>query len=166
MSGDLAKGVETTVADHVVSHVWEHTYLLWFDDQLTPHLKPSKPPEAAELAMAKWGVGGQSVGLRDGKVWSASERSPDSRTAVGVDGLGKILILAVGSHISPRLMLQTLADLGAKDGMLLDGGDSSSMAIGKDATGVWPGVVYGHWRPVATHFGVRAQRIGAGKSPP
>src|SRR5262249_25289090 len=36
-SGDLAKGVETAVADHVVSHVWEHTYLLWFDEQLTPH---------------------------------------------------------------------------------------------------------------------------------
>jgi hypothetical protein len=40
LSGDLAKGVETVVADHVVSHVWEHTYLLWFDDQLTAHLRP------------------------------------------------------------------------------------------------------------------------------
>ena len=39
MPGDLANGVETVVADHVVSHVWEHTYLLWFDDQLTPHLR-------------------------------------------------------------------------------------------------------------------------------
>ena len=34
MSGDLANGVETVVADHVVSHVWEHTYLLWFDDRV------------------------------------------------------------------------------------------------------------------------------------
>ena len=63
MSGDLANGVETVVADHVVSHMWEHTYLLWFDDQLTPHLRPSKPPTAAELAMAKWGIGGQAVWL-------------------------------------------------------------------------------------------------------
>jgi hypothetical protein len=35
---------------------------------------------------------------------------------------------AVGDDIPPRLMLQKLADLGAKDGMLFDGGGSSSMA--------------------------------------
>ena len=160
MSGDLANGVETVVADHVVSHVWEHTYLLWFDDQLTPHLRPSKPPTAAELAMAKWGIGGQGVWLWDGKVWPGSSRSPDSRTAVAIDLPRKLLFLAVGDNISPRLMLQTLADLGAKDGMLLDGGRSSSMAIGKDARGVSAGIVYGGWQPVATHFGVRAQRLG------
>jgi hypothetical protein len=126
MSGDLANSVETTVADHVVSHVWEHTYLLWFDDQLTPHLRPSKPPTAAELDKAKWGIGGQGVGLQDGKVWPGSARSPDSRTAVAIDGQRKLLFLAVGEHISPRLVLQKLADLGAKDGMLLDGGGSSA----------------------------------------
>ena len=59
MAGDLARGVETVVADQIVSHLWEHTYLLWFDDQLMPHLRPSKPPTAAELAQAKWGIGGQ-----------------------------------------------------------------------------------------------------------
>ena len=57
-------------------------------------------------------------------------------------------------------MFQKLADLGAKDGMLLDGGGSSSMAIGKDASGVSAGTVYGSWYPVATQFGVRAQRLG------
>jgi hypothetical protein len=52
MAGDLANSVETVVAHHVVSHVWEHTYLLRFDEQLTPYLRPSKPPIAAELARA------------------------------------------------------------------------------------------------------------------
>jgi hypothetical protein len=61
---------------------------------------------------------------------------------VAVDLPRKLLFLAVGTHISPTLMYQTLADLGAKDGMLLDGGHSSSMAIGTDAVlfaraGVW-----------------------------
>jgi Phosphodiester glycosidase len=157
MSGDLAKGVETVVADHVVSHVWEHTYLLWFDEQLTPHLRPSKPPTAAELNMAKWGIGGQAVWLWDGKVWPGSSRNPDSRTAVAVDRPRKLLFLAVGENISPHLMLQELADLGAKDGMLLDGGGSSSMAIGKEPAGISAGVLYGGWRPVATHFGIRAR---------
>ena len=41
MSGDLANAVEPVVADHIISHVWLDTYLLWFDDQLTPHLRPS-----------------------------------------------------------------------------------------------------------------------------
>jgi len=156
MSGDLANSVETVVADHVVSHVWEHTYLLWFDDHLTPQLLPSKPPAAAELDKAKWGIGGQGVGLQDGKVGPGSSSSPDARTAVAVDRKRKLLFLAVGEYISPRLMLEKLADLGAKDGMLLDGGGSSSMALGKDAEGVPAGVLYGGWRPVATYFGVRA----------
>jgi hypothetical protein len=71
--------------------------------------------------------------------------------------------LAVGAYISPRLMLQKLADLGAKDGMLLDGGGSSSIALGKDAAGVRAGVLYGGWRPVATYFGVRAKPLRARK---
>jgi hypothetical protein len=157
MGGDLARAVETLVADHIVSHVWEHTYLLWFDDNLTPHLSYLKPPKAADLARAKWGIGGQGVGLQNGKVWPGSELKRDSRTAVAIDRPRKLLFLAVGEYISPRLILQKLADLGGKDGMLLDGGSSSTMAIGKGAAGVRAGVVYGGWRPVATHFGVRAR---------
>jgi Phosphodiester glycosidase len=162
MPGDLANGVETVVADHVVSHLWEHTYLLWFDDHLTPQLRPSKPPAAAELGKAKWGIGGQGVGLQNGKVGGVSS-SPDARTAVAVDRERKLLFLAVGEYISPRLMLQKLADLGAKDGMLLDGGGSSSIALGKDAAGVPAGVLYGGWRPVATCFGVKAKPLRAPK---
>jgi hypothetical protein len=81
-------------------------------------------------------------------------------TAVAVDLPRKLLFLAVGTHISPRLMFQTLADLGAKDGMLLDGGSSSSLAIGKGASGVSAGTVYVGLHPVATQFGVRARRLG------
>jgi hypothetical protein len=158
MSGDLAKGVETVVADHVVSHIWEHTYLLWFDDQLTAHLRGSKPPTAEELAKARWGIGGQSVWLRSGEVWSGSDRSVNSRTAIAIDPQRKLLFLAVGNRISPHLILQKLANLGAKDGMLVDGGDSSSMVIGEGAKGVAAGVFGGH-RPVATQFGVRARPL-------
>jgi hypothetical protein len=108
---DLARGVETVVADHVVSHLWEDTYLLWFDEQLTQHLRRSKPPIAAELARAKWGIGGQAVWLWDGQVWPGSDRRPDSRTAVAVDRERKLLFLAVGQNISPRLILQELSNL-------------------------------------------------------
>jgi hypothetical protein len=159
MSGDLANSVETVVANHVVSHLWEHNYLLSFDEQLTPSLSRAKPPTPAELAQAKWGIGGQAVWLWDGKVWPGSDRRPDSRTAVAIDRPRKLLFMAVGQYVSPRRLLQELADLGAKDGMLLDGGGSSSMAIGNGAIGVAAGTVYGGWRPVATYFGVRARPI-------
>ena len=162
ISGDFANSLETLVANHVVSHVWEHNYLLSFDEQLTPHLSRSKPPTSAELAQAKWGIGGKAVWLWDGKVWPGSDRTSDSRTAVAIDGPRKLLFMAVGQYVSPRRLLQELANLGAKDGMLLDGGDSSSMGIGKGATGVPAGTVYGGWRPVATHFGVRARPRSSG----
>jgi hypothetical protein len=159
MGGDLANGVETAVSDHIVNHFWEHTYLLWFDDTLTPHLRPSKPPTSAELAQAKWGIGGQAVWLHDGEVWPDSDRTPDARTAVGIDPQHKLLFLAVAERISPHLLLEKLADLGAREGMLLDGGSSSTMAVGEGARGTSPAVLLGGWRPVATYFAVRARPL-------
>jgi hypothetical protein len=161
LPGDLAKGVETVVSDHVVSHFWEHTYLLWFDDDLNPHLGPSKPPNSAELREAKWGIGGQGVGLQGGKIWSGSDRQPDSRTAIGIDTERKLLFLAVAESASPHLMLERLAKLGARDAMLLDGGASSAIAIGEGARDVAMGPLFGGSRPVATFFGVRARRLSA-----
>jgi len=160
MSGELANAKEPVVANHTISHAWLDAYLLWFDDQLTPHLRPSKGFTEAELATAKWGIGGQDFWLQDGHVWSGDRRcfTVDAHTAVGVDLPRKLLFLAVGTHLSPNIMFQTLADLGARDGMLLDGGSSASMAIGTGAKVVSPGTVYG-WRPVATQFGVRAEPL-------
>jgi Phosphodiester glycosidase len=161
LPGDLANGVETVVSDHVTSHFWEHTYLLWFDDDLNPHLRPSKPPKPAELRQAKWGIGGQGVWLHDGQVRSGSDGQPDSRTAIGIDAERKLLFLAVAEWASPHLMLERLAKLGARDAMLLDGGGSSAMAIGEGALNVARGPLFGGWRPVATFFGVRARRLSA-----
>jgi hypothetical protein len=153
--------VETVVSDHVASHFWEHTYLLWFDDDLNPHLRPSKPPKAAELRQAKWGIGGQAVWLHDGKVWPGSDRRPDSRTAIGIDAERKLLFLAVAQWASPHLVLERLAQLGARDAMLLDGGSSSAMATDEGARGLARGALFGGSRPVATFFGVRARRLSA-----
>ena len=160
LTGDLSRARETTVADHRVSHVWEHTYLLWFDDRLTPALETSKPPSAAVLDKARWGVGGQGVGLMGGKVRDLVDRKPvDARTAVGIDRQQKQLFLVVFEKASARRALEKMAELGAMEGMLLDGGDSTSMALGEKSLGVRPGVLLSGWRPVATHFGVRANAL-------
>ena len=159
LPGDLASGVETLVSNHAVSHLWEHTYLLWFDDKLNPHLRPSKPPTPAELQAAKWGIGGQGVWLHRGQVWPGSDRNPDARTAVAIDPDRKFLFLAVAQWISPRLLLEKLAGIGAGEGMLLDGGGSSAMASGQGGQGISPGTLFGGSRPVATYFGVRARPV-------
>jgi hypothetical protein len=55
MAGNLANSVETVVADHVVSHLWEHAYLLGFDDQLTAHLRPADRQIAARESGGLYG---------------------------------------------------------------------------------------------------------------
>jgi len=159
LPGDLANGVETVVSNHVMSHFWEHTYLLWFDDELNAQLLPTKPPKPEELRRAKWGIGGQGVGLRNGQVWLGIDRTPNSRTAIGIDSERKLLFLTVAEWASPRLVLEELAKLGARDAMLLDGGSSSAMAVGEGSQNLTRQALLGGWRPVATFFGVRARRL-------
>ena len=159
LPGDLAYGVETVVSDHVVNHRSDRTYLLWFDDQLNPHLRPSTPT-AAELRAAKWGIGSQALGLEG---WLGAERSDDARTAVAIDPQQKLLFLAVAQWISPHLLLAKLVSMGAREVMFLDSGSSSAMAIGEGARGIAPGALFSGWRPVATYFGVRARPIASMK---
>jgi hypothetical protein len=161
MSGDFARSSDATIANYVVSHVPEYTYLLCFDDHLVPCLESSRPPDDSVLRRSRWGLGGRgAVLLRDGRTFRDTPRKPtDARTAVGVDRQKRLLFLAVFENASPWRALDKLAQLGAVDGMLLDGGNSTSMAIGEKARGVRSGVLMGGWRPVATHFGVRAREF-------
>jgi hypothetical protein len=159
MTGDFARASEATIADYVVSHIPEYTYLLCFDDHLAPCLETARPPNESVLRRSRWGLGSRgAVFLRDGQIKPDLPREPpDARTAVGVDSKKRLLFLAVFENASRRRAFDKLAKLGVMDGMLLDGGHSTSMVIGAKARGVRPGVLMGRWRPVATHFGVRAR---------
>jgi hypothetical protein len=160
IAGDFARTATTVVANHVVTQGLLNTDLLWFDAQLNPYLPPSRPkPE--DLVEAKWAIGGEAFRLHDREGGWRGPRVPDSRTAVAIDEQRQQLFLAVGEWISPRLFLETLADLGVDEGILLDGGGSSAIAIGEGARGVSGGVLFGGWRPVATHFGVKAEFLRA-----
>ena len=155
LPGDLANSAfGTLVADHVVADVQRNSDVLWFDDQLQPHLRPwDNSLRARDLAAAKWAIGGQII-LRDGQV-ASTDRRPNSRTMAAIDRQNH-LFLAVAENLSARRFSERLAELGATDGIQLDGGSSSSMAIGGKPQGVNAGVVYGGWRPVASYFGIRA----------
>jgi hypothetical protein len=60
---DLAKGVETVVADHVISHVWEHAYLLWFAvvrrsvDTAFGAIEAAEARRSCEGEMGNWRTG-------------------------------------------------------------------------------------------------------------
>ena len=111
-SGQRAKGVETVVADGRVSHVWEHTYLLWFDTDLVPTLERRKPPPPTALARANGGLGGRVSDWQTGASRTALNRTPDARTAIGVDPGRRLLFLAVFESASPRRAMEELALLG------------------------------------------------------
>jgi hypothetical protein len=158
-TGDFASCVETVVADHVVSHVGKNTYLLWWDDDRVAHMEHTKPPSAAVLAKARWGIGAQQSILNDGQFSLFAGHTPDRRTAIAVDPERKLVWIAVFDRASYYFAAQTLAEQGAKTAILVDGGTSSAMALGPDtAGGVRPGTVTGNWRPVASVFGFRAER--------
>jgi Phosphodiester glycosidase len=160
-TGDLARSIDATIADYVVSHIPEYTYLLCFDDHLAPYFETSRPPNEAVLKRSRWGVGGQGGPmLSHGRIFEGTPHKPtDARTAAGIDSEKRLLFLAVFENASEWRALEKLTELGAVDGMLLDGGNSTSMALGQRAHGVRPGVLTGDWRPVATHFGIRAREL-------
>jgi phosphodiester glycosidase len=162
-AGDLARSSEATIADCVVSHVPESTYLFCFDEHLVPRIETSWPRNELSQKRYRWGLGGQGGPmLREGQLYEGTSQKPtDERTAIGVDRDKRLLFLAVFENASERRALDKLRQLGARDGMLLDGGHSTSMVIGANARGIRPGVLIGRWRPVATQFGVRARELPA-----
>ena len=160
-AGDFARSDEATIANYVVSHVPPSTYMLCFDEHLASQIERSWPPKDSTAPRFRWGLGDQGGPmLWHGQLYKDTPRTPiDARTAVGIDREKRLLFLAVFERASMRRALEKLAQLGAVDGMLLDGGTSTTMSLGKKADGIRSGVLLGGWRPVATHFGVRAREL-------
>jgi peptidoglycan/LPS O-acetylase OafA/YrhL len=159
-SGDLARGVQTVIVDGKVSHVDPHSYMLWFEPDLTPHIENSKPPTEAVLRRARWGIGGGGVPVWHGQALiHGANHQMDSRTAVGIDSQRRLLWLAVFENASEGAVPQVLVRHGVQEGFLLDGGHSTTMVIGPGAAGVTSGTFFGGVRPVATCLGIKAQRI-------
>jgi exopolysaccharide biosynthesis protein len=159
-AGDWARGVQTVVADGKVSHVDPHSYMLWFDADLTPHTEFNKPPDEAKLRRARWGIGGGAVPLWKGKVREgAAGHEMDRRTAIAIDSGRRLLWLAVFENASASAAARVLAEHGAQDGFLLDGGHSTTMLLGAKAAGARSGTLLRGLRPVATFFGVKADPL-------
>src|ERR1700730_12722328 len=133
-SGDLARSMQTLISDYVRAFGLLGASLLGFNAELAPHgLRPSSEAEAV-LTRAKSAVGAHELQLHNGQVLGAGDSTADGRTAIGIDQPRKLLFFAIAERISSPRMLHILADLGAKDGFLLDGGGSAAMRIGECRT--------------------------------
>src|SRR5262249_723899 len=130
--------------------------LLWFDAKLAPHVLRLSSAAEPVLTQAKWAIGAHELQLHNGQVSAGGAFTARPPPAVGLDPARKLLFLAVAERISTPRMLHILADLGARDGFLLDGGGSSAMGIGRGSTGIPATMLLGGGRPVATYIGVRA----------
>ena len=156
-SGDLARSGQTIIADGQISHLDPHSYLLWFESDLTPHLEFAAPPKAAVLRRARWAIGGGAVSLWKGKRHEVTDKHlMDRRTAIGIDSRRKLLWLAIFENASFDGVARVLAAQGVQDGFLLDGGHSTTMVLSADAAHVQTGEMLHGWRPVATFLGIRA----------
>ena len=157
--GDFAVAIDTSISEHQPNHISLNSYMLWFEDDLTPHVEPNKPPSAIAIARARWAISGEMPVLISGKVNSYADRIPNKRTLAGIDPKKKFLWLVTFDRASTMRATEIVSDFGATDAISLDGGGSTTMALGAAARSVAPGTVCGGWRPVATCIGVRAQPI-------
>jgi hypothetical protein len=159
MPGDYARAVETVIADHQVNHVDPYTFLLWFEEDLTPHLETKKPPPSESLRRARFGIGSQVLALHDGKVPAWAGHKPEAQVLAGLAPGRKLLILAAFENASLARAARMMAERGAVNAIALDGGGSVSMTLGPGARGIGSKTLLWPRRAVATHFGIRAPSL-------
>jgi hypothetical protein len=119
-----------------VKHFWGRDSTMVSPRSSRPHALRSSSATEGALAHAKWAVGAHALQLRNGQVLGGRDTTADARTAIGIDEIRKRLFLAVEERISQPRMLHILANLGARDGLLLDAGGSTAMAIGLGSNGI------------------------------
>ena len=168
--GDLANTVQTIITEEQTIHASKDERLLWFEKDLTPHLNTFDQIDQDEAwGRVRFGIGSARLPIgfplvSDGKprFWPRGHGITDAvapRTAIGIDTVGRRMWLITIDRGIPNALIQPLIDLGATDAIILDGGKSSTMVLGRDAGRVRPGTVTGGKRPVATVIGVRARPL-------
>jgi exopolysaccharide biosynthesis protein len=161
--GQLARAQQTVIADGQASHNYLRGHLVWFDEELMPHLLGPHRRLEEVRDRARWAVGGEFQVVTGGRPHPNLGRRPLGqivpRTVLGWDRSNRLLYLAVFQRAGYDEVARALIEQGVPDAVLLDGGGSSCMVIGQQARNMRPGIVHGGLRPVAVHFGVRAEPL-------
>lgn len=155
-----AHGHHTVISDGELSHLNPSSYLLWFEEDHTPHLTDTRPVPDDVLQRAQWGMGGLVRELRDGNVHARERDSKTNRyTMIAINQETMTFWMASFDATTRGTAARILADQGARDGIVLDGGGSTAFYMSRRAHNASGGLRLGGARPVATHIGVRAQPV-------
>ncbi|NQY12394.1 MAG: hypothetical protein HRT81_00845 [Henriciella sp.] len=137
--GKAVRSIETMVVDGEVSHLHEHSYLLYWDAAMAAEFLLEKPPSADSLDRATLGLGVQGVQVRNNQPVPIALSSVDevfARTFIGIDPEARVLYLMAFEHVSGHYMIDRAVRAGVVFGGQLDSGSSTNMLIGPDARGV------------------------------
>ena len=162
LPGMPVHSVETVVDGNDVSHVHEHSYLLYIDDAGSGHVHLEKPPTGKVLNDAVWGIGLQGVQIADGiPRYNALSDLVDEipRSFIGMDPDRKILYLLAFDRIDGRTQIDAAISSGVKYGGQVDSGGSTSLLIGRGAKGVSPHTGMRGWRPLGGYLMVQAESL-------
>ncbi|MEX0330512.1 MAG: phosphodiester glycosidase family protein [Puniceicoccaceae bacterium] len=162
LPGYPVRSNETLVVDGEVSHVHDHSYLLYWDADGNVHLQRSKPPSPESLDAAVSGIGLQGIPVSQGQVRPraiSDHGEANARTFIGVDPERKVLFLMAFEKATPIQMLEQAVAHGVKVGGQVDGGSSTNLIIGTGAKDLPPHTGIRGWRPVGPYLIVKAESL-------
>ena len=159
--GDWAIGMTLASEDGDLSWVDSNSRAFWFDEQNRLTVERERPPwkigEGPDgRSECRLAVGGYAFSCIDGELNKWVDKQPDRVTLMGATADRGVLMLAVFDRAGMLDATRVLMERGARDVMMLDGGDSTAMSV-RIPGSARPAVVL-RGRPVATHFGVRVER--------
>jgi hypothetical protein len=161
--GNAVRSVETVVTDGRVSHVHDHSYLIFWDDDMEAHLQTSKPPSPENLERARMGIGIQGIQISEGIARMNSIADRDlayDRTFIGVDPEKHILTILVFEKATAYLVIQRALEAGVMFGGQVDSGSASHLLIGKNAgAGIRSHTGIRNWRPLGAYLTVHADPL-------
>lgn len=162
LPGKRVRTLETLVVDGQVSHLHEHTYLLFWDQDMEATVQRTKPPSSENLSRAVLGIGLQGIQINEGSISMnaiAETTETYARTFIGIDPIQDILYLLAFEKASPRMMLSLARDAGIIFGGQVDSGDATNLIVGPGAQGIRPFSGIRNPRPLGPYLKVFADRL-------
>ncbi len=162
LPGRPVRALDTVVVDGRVSHVHEHSYLLYWDELMNAHILQNKPPDEESLNNAVIGLGLQGIQVNAGMARPGAlsgKHDSYSRTFIGVDPIKRILYLMAFENASGYVMIDRAVREGVIFGGQLDSGSSTHLLIGKGARGVKAHTGIRNLRPLGPYLTIHAEPL-------
>ncbi len=156
------RSLETLVVESRVSHLHEHSYLLYWDDEMRAGALTHKPPDPEILQKARLAIGLQGVQVSEGLPRTNTFADLDllgDRTFIGIDPEREILFLMAFEKASGHLMIDRAVEAGVIYGGQVDSGDGTTLLIGPGAEGLPPHSGIRNPRPLGPYLQIIADPV-------